>query len=529
MERRQTLVERRQLLAAAAAAAASTGLGGARAISAEAAPGDVAAALARFRQSVPSSFDPDYVEHVLIPFFLTSVYVGEPPVFPMINPILSKENAFPAEFLGLIYKGWTPSREEGVTVFLQGLEHRGENNLRKRIYMSAVTPDLYSSMYRGKVIAFFNELLDQKHAGKPFMRHYLDYYFDLYWDLHVGVKGKDVPAEIRQVGESFNTVLAYLNPMQQIVHDNYMKVRGSLDVLRGWIDARVNDVATGRVANTDRTFVHYWLKNAGNGEHFSKQDVVFECFHNFVALSQWGATIYGIMGRLDEATGDADMRTWFAKTMSGDYDDAKGTPYTPLELYVMEVLRSISSNPGSISTLSDTRESIYGPSPFQLLGLPYEKHGYVTTPHPITSKSPIQWKDPLTFDPERYRTVPTSAEVDEAKCQELGLAKCPFDHTTFDVADGRRASLHNSGFGTVFGVVDGKPLPVCDHAGFAPFGFGYRRCPGEQLTIQVFAEFLRKVWTDKIVFSKLNLASPERVPVGPNSVIDDDITFNRRG
>jgi hypothetical protein len=27
--------------------------------------------------------------------------------------------------------------------------------------------------------------------------------------------------------------------------------------------------------------------------------------------------------------------------------------------------------------------------------------------------------------------------------------------------------LSNSGFGTVFGVVDGKPQPVCDYAGFA--------------------------------------------------------------
>ena len=41
--------------------------------------------------------------------------------------------------------------------------------------------------------------------------------------------------------------------------------------------------------------------------------------------------------------------------------------------------------------------------------------------------------------------------------------------------------MTNSGFGTVFGVVDGKSMPVCDYAGFAPFGFGYRRCPGEQL------------------------------------------------
>ena len=96
-----------------------------------------------------------------------------------------------------------------------------------------------------------------------------------------------------------------------------------------------------------------------------------------------------------------------------------------------------------------------------------------------------------------------------------------------NVADGRKASLTNSGFGTVFGVADGKPLPVVDYAGFAPFGFGYRRCPGEQLTEQVFEDFLRKVWKDKIEFVKLNLPSPGSVPFGPNAVIEDDFAFTR--
>jgi cytochrome P450 len=86
-------------------------------------------------------------------------------------------------------------------------------------------------------------------------------------------------------------------------------------------------------------------------------------------------------------------------------------------------------------------------------------------------------------------------------------------------------ALHNSGFGTVYGVVDGKPIPVSDHAGFAPFGFGYRRCPGEQFTIKVFEEFLRKVWMDKIQF--LNIVNSVPVPLGPATVADDNITFSK--
>ena len=115
--------------------------------------------------------------------------------------------------------------------------------------------------------------------------------------------------------------------------------------------------------------------------------------------------------------------------------------------------------------------------------------------------------------------MPTSAEIDEEKCKQIGLARCPFDITNLEVKDGRKVGVTNSGFGTVFGVVDGQPKPVCDYAGFAPFGFSYRRCPGEQLTIQVFEDFLRKVWRDKIVFRKLALTNPGRVPIGPNAVI----------
>jgi cytochrome P450 len=306
-----------------------------------------------------------------------------------------------------------------------------------------------------------------------------------------------------------------------------MTVRKERDFLKQWIDERLEDIANGRIANPEKTMAWYWLKNAGDGEHYAKKDIVFECFHNFVALSQWGNTIFGIMSRLRENGGDSDVQNAFQRTMTGDYDNANGGPYTPLELFVMELFRTISPNGGSISAVQDARTTAYGQSPHARFGFPFERNSFISTPHTSTSFSPVLWKNPDQFDPERYRSVPTSAEIDEEKTKQVGLARCPFDITTFEVKDGRKVGVTNSGFGTVFGVADGNPKPVCDYAGFAPFGFGYRRCPGEQLTIQVFEDFLRKIWRDKIVFRKLNLVSPGRVPIGPNAVIDDDIGFSR--
>ncbi len=170
---------------------------------------------------------------------------------------------------------------------------------------------------------------------------------------------------------------------------------------------------------------YYWLKNAGNGEHFSKKDVVFECFHNFVALSQWGNTIFGIMSRLSQDGGDPDVRASFEKTMSGDFDNAKGEPYTPLELFVMELFRTISPNGGSISAIEDARQSAYGGSPFAQFGVPYERHSYISTPHTSTSFDPRHWTNPLQFDPDRYRSVPTSAQIDLAKASRSAFPGVP--------------------------------------------------------------------------------------------------------
>ena len=162
----------------------------------------------------------------------------------------------------------------------------------------------------------------------------------------------------------------------------------------------------------------------------------------------------------------------------------------------MELFRTISlPNSGSISTLeaAGTRPS-------------YQSFSYVVSPHAATSLYPGHWQYPDKFDPDRFKNIPNSHQVDEAKCEQMGFSRCPFDRTAFKVSDGRNAAIHNSGFGTVYPIVDGKPLPVCDYAGFAPFGFGYRRCPAEQFTIQVFEDFLRKAWKSRIEFQKLRIA-----------------------
>jgi hypothetical protein len=154
---------------------------------------DVQMTIARLRDRYSAEFDQTYVEHVIIPSFLATTFQGERLFLPMIDVQFSKENALPHHLLGLLYEDWKVSPEEGITVFLQGLEKRGPDNRRKRIVMSAFTPDLYGPMYRDKVEQFFDTILHASHAGKPVMGRYLENYFDLFWDLHLGVKAMRFP------------------------------------------------------------------------------------------------------------------------------------------------------------------------------------------------------------------------------------------------------------------------------------------------------------------------------------------------
>ncbi|MET3910468.1 cytochrome P450 [Bradyrhizobium sp. S3.3.6] len=286
--------------------------------------------------------------------------------------------------------------------------------------------------------------------------------------------------------------------------------------MRSWIDARLADIETDKIPNPEKTFAWYWLKNGAGDDNFAHKDVVFECFHNFVAFSQWGNSLYNIMLKLGSATGDPEAQAWFKKTMQMDYDTADRSSFTPLERFVMELFRTISPNSGSISALQETTPPAF------------ERSGYIISPHTATSFDAVHWKNPTEFDPSRYGNAPTSAQIDEAWVQRLGMARCPFEKTSYDVKDGRKVAIQNSGFGTVFGVADGKSLPVCDYAGFAPFGFGYRRCPGEQLTINVFEDLLRTIWKSSIDFVKLDISNPEVLPVGPMTVVRDEVGFLRR-
>ena len=171
----------------------------------------------------------------------------------------------------------------------------------------------------------------------------------------------------------------------------------------------------------------------------------------------------------------------------------------------MELFRFISPNPGSFSASPMFRKSPITGS-----------DGYVLTAHASACRDPRHWQDPDDFNPARFD-----------KLAEVRIPTgCPFEMTRMRVKDGRTVDITNTPFGTVYGEHDSIPMPILDYPGYAPFGFGYRRCAGELFTVEVFKDLIRKIINEKLVFRTVT-AAPKKVPVGPFLVIDDRIGFCR--
>jgi len=318
-------------------------------------------------------------------------------------------------------------------------------------------------------------------------------------------------------------VIGYWDPTSDIVYDSYQTVRQNRQALTDWITGHVNRIQSDEDPELRKTFVHFWLKNGGAGPTFREKDVVFECFHNFLAFNQWGNMLYNIMYQLTDGPSlpglipyEPKIKACFAETMEHP-DERDDCAFTRLDRFVMELFRWISPNGGSLSSLT----KIVPPPNHPIQPLTSK----IISQHPAANREAIHWTNPDVFWPDRYLTAPTSDQNDEAKCKQIGLSGCPFSKEAFAVKDGRQAEVTNSAFGTVYSVAEGVMYPVLDDAGYAPFGFGYRRCPGELLTINVMKEFLRKVWQDKLSFKQFDKPSPEKFPVGPITVVSDIIGF----
>ena len=221
-----------------------------------------------------------------------------------------------------------------------------------------------------------------------------------------------------------------------------------------------------------------------------------------------------MMAKLGQDTGEARVKDWFTKTMAGNPDTPDGAAIPPLERFVMELFRTISPNGGSIS-------AIRKPADHPLSGTAPSS---APTPPPVTT--PSNGPTPTISTPTATAAVPTSQDIDEARIHQMGLASCPFDPTSFEVKDGRKAACTTA------------PSAPCSASSTTPYRSATMQAshlsasvtgaaPVSSSPSRAFEDLLRKTWNDKLQFVKFDNVSADKLPIGPNTHITDDIGFVR--
>jgi len=489
------------------------------------------------RRRLPKTFtkDEDYFNNVILRSYQVLRHATTELTLPMVSTDFQKKDALPAFMMGLLWDDWERNDTDSSTVFLENLADRGTNNAKKKTYFSALTPDLYQEQYRVKIEAFCQSLLSPNNAGKPLLSLYEERYLELFWDLHLQVKPEDIPDFAKKIGLEFINCWAIFNPLDfndlessKEFKKSYQYVREHRTALKEWINGRVETIKA-CPENYNDSFVKYWFENDPEN-NFETADVTFECFHNFIALSQWGNTFYKFVDllRTDNTSATAQaVQTKFNEVFSAEVTkDDKG--FTDLDYLVLELFRVSLPNGGSISRY-------YGENPSGS-SIADKADELVVQTHYHPANSPTLWEDSVAipnstlnnapFNPDRYKNVPLAHEVDEEALKKAGaLAKCPFDHSSLETADGR--SIENNAFGTTFAKTsEGKTCPMVETAGFSPFGFGYRRCPGEMLTVEVFKTILTEVNNYNVSFYELMPAEDaEKIAIAPGTILSDNLAM----
>ena len=345
---------------------------------------------------------------------------------------------------------------QGESIFRWDYESRGKNNKQKREYMKALTPHNLS-LYQQKIS---NYLKKSQLIG---FYHNLEYKchricIDLFYILH------------------FDTL-----PLPK----DYLDAQIFLDAVIQFPFHTANNWASLRQINNLKSFYHKSLdrmhKLKKNPRHclvsewqkteLTEGDIFIELIHNLLAMvANWFNTLYPYLIAKSQNK---------IPPLSPELDKLEKRAYLQECFRYLSPVQFASSLVKNPSLLKET-------FPEKVKNKINDK-GYYLHLYDIKNVNLSQdlWgAKSKSFDASRFGTP------EELKKTTQGTSKCPFLNTM------RNATFHHE-------------LPIYEKDGYLPFGDGYRRCPGEFLSM-IFLEEVALLIGDRKV--KVTLIEGESKP-----------------
>lgn len=391
----------------------------------------------------------------------------------------------------------TPSNSPLLSVFLTNFEDRGDDNYRKRVYMSALTLSQLP-YYKEKTDSFVNEVFAAITTyEKPVLSAFRDALIRYFLATHVGYD--DYPQEVLDYFNIFVDVVGFGDPNRPGRDDAMIFGKVTTPAVRSYFASRVTEIVA---AGDTSTMIYHWHKAGLNND-----GIVMEAIHNIIAYSQFNNLIYLIIK--DKISGTAVPSPPFpVPTLTYDFFGkmlAAPTENEKLNV-VREAYRLLTPNNTFFSLVKQAVPDIPSTNP-QLNSRQLPKLMMIQADQMIA-------KNYFLYDTSRYATdfstnfgeITPSApgSVVDVENPAADFVKSPVDGETV---------LSNS---------NTKFQPVFARPNYCPFGLGYRRCPGE-----IFACFI----TQKLISRLAPLAgrfafkagSYPLITLAPFSAVPDNI------
>lgn len=521
-----------------------------------------------FLEPSPELFQPQFPSPKVSPWpipALTGIYPWPTNVIPWAvdqplppdtgTPIIAPHDAYP-KFQSLTYDipfcididfATVAPNDPVLSVFVTNFQDRGPDNQRKKLYMTALLPEVIP-YYAEKIDTFINEAFGSITSyEQPVLSTYQNALIRFFLAMHVGYD--TYPDYVIKYFYTFIQIISYLNPC--------LPERNAQMIYCNQTVKRVKEYFTQRVAlikqSEDKSCLTYWWSVAG----LSDVSTVTEAVHNIIAFNQYVHVIYLVIndkfgtGTLVPVTTPPGytrkVYNFFSKV-------AEASSETEQINIVREIFRLTVPNGASFSAVKQADDGTSLPqiptvdmTPEELAAQ-HEAYGWQLpcNKYPIDNKvSKIQGRhihqaimfenytalglDYSAYNPSQYgpngpfgpqfdydvktlisRPPPLPVPPEKNFNPEALFTVSPVDSIP--------------GFPeTVLPISDPRAIPVYPLPIYTPFGLGYRRCPSEIFNYLVILKTMEKIKNYTFYFDTVH--KYPLIGVAPFTVYPDNIFF----